>query len=232
MKITSNTKIYAGTNEIKKVYKGSNIIYQKQTGRLPAEYQEVEYVQSSGTEYINTGINSNGLTNFEIDYEIVQAVQWGAIIGADRVNTPGRLYYGILNNYSFTTNYLYAGNKTTTFSNQYGALNLKTKATYTASTKTLTVSNSNGTLNQTLNYTSIESSNMPMYFFAINRQYSVSDITKSKVYYVKITEGDTLKGEFIPCYRKSDNVIGFYDLVSETFKTNAGSGTFIKGNDV
>lgn len=36
----------------------------------------------------------------------------------------------------------------------------------------------------------------------------------------------------IPCYRKADNVIGMYDLVSETFYTSTTSGTFIKGADV
>ena len=37
---------------------------------------------------------------------------------------------------------------------------------------------------------------------------------------------------FIPCYRKSDNVIGLYDLVEGTFYTNSGTGTFTKGSDV
>lgn len=37
---------------------------------------------------------------------------------------------------------------------------------------------------------------------------------------------------FIPCYRKSDNVIGMYDLITKTFYENAGTGTFIKGNDI
>lgn len=38
--------------------------------------------------------------------------------------------------------------------------------------------------------------------------------------------------DFIPCYRKADGEIGFYELVSGTFLTNAGSGTFGKGPDV
>lgn len=38
--------------------------------------------------------------------------------------------------------------------------------------------------------------------------------------------------DLIPCYRKSDVEIGMYDLVSKTFLTNAGTGTFTKGGDV
>lgn len=36
----------------------------------------------------------------------------------------------------------------------------------------------------------------------------------------------------VPCYRKSDGIIGFYEVVSGTFLTNAGSGTFVKGPDI
>ena len=37
---------------------------------------------------------------------------------------------------------------------------------------------------------------------------------------------------FVPCYRKSDNVIGLYDTVEGVFYTNAGTGSFTKGVDV
>ena len=44
-------------------------------------------------------------------------------------------------------------------------------------------------------------------------------------------EGEPLL-ELIPCYRKSDNVIGLYDMVGGTFYINNGTGTFTKGDDV
>lgn len=44
--------------------------------------------------------------------------------------------------------------------------------------------------------------------------------------------GTTKIGEFIPCYRKSDGVIGIYDRINETFYVNAGTGTLTKGSDV
>lgn len=37
---------------------------------------------------------------------------------------------------------------------------------------------------------------------------------------------------YIPCYRKSDDVIGMYDTISQTFHTNAGTGSFVKGADI
>ena len=54
-----------------------------------------------------------------------------------------------------------------------------------------------------------------------------------KIYYFKLidkTTGEMVRN-LIPCYRKSDDVIGLYDTVTGTFYTNDGTGTFGKGND-
>lgn len=42
----------------------------------------------------------------------------------------------------------------------------------------------------------------------------------------------SLVAKYIPCYRLSDNKVGFYDVVNEKFWSSAGSGNFIAGPDV
>ena len=54
----------------------------------------------------------------------------------------------------------------------------------------------------------------------------------AKYYLCQIWENDVLVCDFVPCYRKSDNEPGMYDLVSRTFFTNAGTGEFTVGPDV
>lgn len=62
---------------------------------------------------------------------------------------------------------------------------------------------------------------------------AVNDISyDDKLKYLKVDDGSTVVLDLIPCYRKSDNEIGMYDLVSKTFFTNQGTGTFTKGADV
>lgn len=53
-----------------------------------------------------------------------------------------------------------------------------------------------------------------------------------RVYYLKIYTAGTLREHFIPAERKSDGVLGLYDLVSNEFFTNAGSGSFTSGGRV
>ncbi len=53
-----------------------------------------------------------------------------------------------------------------------------------------------------------------------------------KLYYFKMYDKRALIRNFVPCYRKSDNVVGLYDLVNGVFYVNKGSGAFTKGDDV
>lgn len=57
---------------------------------------------------------------------------------------------------------------------------------------------------------------------------------KGKYYYFKVTDRATgqLVRNMYPCYRKADGVIGMYDTVSKKFFPNAGTGEFTKGADI
>ena len=49
-------------------------------------------------------------------------------------------------------------------------------------------------------------------------------------FYFKIYSGNELIANFIPCYRKIDNKVGFYDSVSGKF--HEGTTAFYKGGDI
>lgn len=73
----------------------------------------------------------------------------------------------------------------------------------------------------------------PLYIFATNRAGSpVKDnqgVYNAKISYFKIYENDTLICDLIPVRRKSDNVIGMYDKVTNEFFMNNGTGSFMAG---
>ena len=53
----------------------------------------------------------------------------------------------------------------------------------------------------------------------------------TKIYSFKIYEGNNIVKDFVPCYRRADNVVGLYDQISKQFYENAGTGVFTKGNN-
>ena len=52
----------------------------------------------------------------------------------------------------------------------------------------------------------------------------------SQMSYAQIFKNGTKVRDFIPCYRKSDNVCGMYDLVTSSFYSSVGSGQFTAGS--
>ena len=214
---------------------GKFICYPKPPHGLPGEYQEVEWIKGSGSQYINTGyVATGGMTcEFDVTYESDYTTynsNGGYIIGSHAPNYPyGRsgawyvkgdkkwqLGYGEQTPmYSMTMVYGIPYN--VKFSTIIGNAWLEvdgTRIITNTSTQTITTT--------------------PVYVFA--HQYDLDHggiCTIAKLHYGKIYDStNTLIREFIPCYRKSDNVIGLYDKVNNVFYTNNGTGTFTKGSDV
>jgi hypothetical protein len=71
----------------------------------------------------------------------------------------------------------------------------------------------------------------PIFIFAANSSGSASNFSKYKLKRFKIWDSETLVRDFVPVKRNSDDVVGLYDVVNDTFYTNAGSGTFIAGKE-
>ena len=69
------------------------------------------------------------------------------------------------------------------------------------------------------------------YLGATNRNGSATLKPKLKIYGCKFYQDGVLIRDFIPCYNKTINKIGLYDLVESKFYTNAGTGEFLKGID-
>lgn len=198
--------------------------------RLPREYQQVKYIESSGTQYINTNyIPKVNNVNLELDIAWVGNTlgAFETFMGFMKSTTENNPRIGL---HKYSSKLMFGANSTTTseiapvknerfiYRGDFtsGAQKLYKNGTQIASNST------------TYNFST---NTCPVYIFA---RYCPNSMNYStiRVYRAKIYEGTTLKMDFIPCYRKSDNVIGLYDLVNGTFYTNAGSGTFIKGNDI
>lgn len=194
----------------------------KKGARLPSAYQEVEYIESTGTQYINTLVIPTSKTSWEIEFEQTKANIW--YFGADTG--------WVTNGFGFN---VYADRGT----DIYPLLYINSSTYYDFETleanQRYVVKYGNGLLRVNSTEYSVPSftgtQTNPIYTNSINRNGTPDSIAqgKGKIYSLKFYEDNTIIRDFVPCYRKSDNEVGLYDLVNGVFYTNQGSGSFIAG---
>ena len=191
--------------------------------KLPSEYQEVEYIQSSGTQYIDTWLTVSG--NVKADYEYTPT--------SSSPSAPVFMDTDWRNNWfgSWNTYIYYWGNTSNNEWYTVGSLAQNVKAH-----DIVAKSWCSRTLNwTTVSYTPSSSYPSPSWtlkLFAGQRAGSIISYNVSKLYSFKRYDSWVLTQDMIPCYRKSDSVIGLYDLVNNQFYTNAWTWTFSKWSDV
>lgn len=200
------------------------VLWKMVASRLPSEYQEVKYVFMPSGAYINSGWVPSEGAKFNIIFKAnansyvfgcgsgprLAAVQNAEAIQA--YNTDNSTW-GIYNLYC-------------------SAGELVELETYsTGSLDSYVICNgekfSNGH-SAGVNF----NTSLKMLIGAWSYNASTTRHGIQKIYYVKASVKGVDAFEMIPCYRKSDGVVGMYDLVSKTFYTNAGTGDFACGPDV
>lgn len=185
---------------------------------LPEAYQQVEYIESSGGQYIDTGVKGNNNTRADISFRTKTVGNSQAVFG----------YY--VGGYNKTLFLYSSGDKH--FQVGYGAFkNLSdrwvdnTKYEISLSNGKIIINGTETTITKASDFTTDEN----LLLFKISG--STGGGMPIQLYNFKIYNGDTLVRNFIPCYKISNNEIGLYDIVNNVFYTNAGTGTFTKGAD-
>lgn len=188
-----------------------------------ATYKRLEYIESTGTQYIDTGVapNSNQVIDVSGIY-ITKSFVFGnrtavyqdesAVVFDQDVPPLFRVYFGG-NQISNTTNVLVAGSP-------YSAHIEKGNSFITQNGSITKLSASFGT--RFMEY--------PMYLFMVNqsgRPYTVNGF-KTKISSFSIREGDKTIIDLIPVL-DSDGTACMYDLVEQKYYYNAGTGDFIAG---
>lgn len=198
---------------------------------LPADYQQVEYVGSNGgcqclrfggikprekadlakweieIDCQLTGWDENAATNMIFSY----SSNGGGWFGYN--NSVGKLALG-------TTSGMYFNDNKTYDRHQFQ---------YYVENDVAYVSREDGaTISRAVTWTSGGFTYLNLFGNNVGTQY----MCKCNVYSFKIYQDGELYASLVPCYRKSDGEIGFYDVARKIFCTNSGTDAFIKGSDV
>ena len=192
------------------------------TARLPAEYQEVEYLESSGTQYIDTTILFNLATA-------------GVTIDCMGLAANNRMW-GVTENIDGTTRRI--SEYFTSFGVAYVSLNVGVSLGHAISNRAVVAISGgeislDGVKKGTYANGDIQFTRSFRLFGEI-QGVGAGTMTfgKSRVYSARLHVSAESVRDFVPARRVSDNVLGMYDLVSKVFFTNAGTGSFTAGPDI
>ena len=214
-------------------FSGSGSIY---SSTLPPGYAVLEYVEATGAQYIDTGVSSrtdnSGSVKVvaDISYEGGDAITYTPLLGASNPNSnvvglwispsSSKNYWTICNNDIWLTGGLVVSGR-----RQSIVATWKTKYQNISTNGVANVLNQANTKANTVSYS--------MYLPARNNGGTANEKGKFKMYSVKIYRPDTtLVRDYVPAKRLSDNAVGFYDKVSNTFFASATETAFVEGPEV
>ena len=196
----------------------------QKTGVLPEEYTQVDYIESSGTQYIDTGVSAEDTNySFNIDFYGYSSQQktYPRIFG---YQYQGGIFLG--------NKFWYGDNTNTNVTDSLGIFNDKRHLIF-ANKDYAIVDNTTFLINTPSTSLTKFNFNKIAIFSSINGNTGLvrsDDFSKIKLYNFKIYYNNNLIRNFIPCYRNSNNEVGLYDIVNNTFYTNQGTGVFTYGS--
>ncbi len=197
---------------------------------LPSEYTRLNYIESTGTQYIDTGYvpNANTVWTFDLmirSYGTAHAIRQG------RHGSGQRL--------SIYNSYIYNGNKVAELAiggYEQRSPSLTESKRYSV---TLDIPNHTGIISDygTWNFTPITWSNSQTLLLFKRNVGTYIDGDGGFVQYSHIVSENGVEVQhFVPAHRNADGVVGMYDLcgticplTGTPFYTNAGTGTFLGG---
>lgn len=192
---------------------------EKESQLLPDGYTQVEYIESSGTQYIDTGFKPNQDTRVVMEAQMLNdpksstAIYFGCRDGKFfelyKAGSGQNLTFLYNSDYSqyFTVNYLA---RRIVEINKNSATVDGTTLTYSAGTFQLTQS---------------------LYLGADNESGTAKAITALRIYSCQIYDNGTLIRDYVPC-TNSEGVAGLYDLANDVFYTDAAGGAFTAGAEI
>lgn len=200
----------------KKVYVGAENFTKRD---LPSGYTQVEYIESSGTQYIDTGFTPNQDTRVVMDVQLTTYTS----------STNQWLFCGRTATKNSAVGFFHYQNL---FGACYGSEQSMSISSMDALTRLLIDSNKNNLVFNEVAYSFSEqtfTSGGNLVLLARNSNGTVDMFASARLYSCKVYDSGNLIRDYVPCIN-SDGTVGLYDMVNGLFYGNAGTGAFTAGN--
>lgn len=183
---------------------------------LPEGYTQLMYLESSGTQYINTGFTPNQDARIQLDCERTAANATDHFFGVRTGNSASSAFAF----YIYNSGWRWAYNNATA-----SGTGPDIGRYFIDANKNVTTINGDTTLTGT--YASFTAAAAAPLFAMLSVPSGFS-YGSFRLYTCRIYNNGLMVRNFIPC-RNASGTIGLYDLVNGQFYTNAGTGTFTAG---
>ena len=197
-------KIYDGEKLVDRIFKGVTKVYEY----LPVGYKECEYISSTGTQWIDTGVSLRNVT-INITFKFNMATSTSQILLNCTPSTVG--WFGLTSTRKIS---LDGKNFGVVYDDKHNFILKYNNGVATATDE-------NGTIKQSTYYTSAIG-NFILFNEWDNRKRFPS---YARLYSVKVYEENNIIRNFIPCLDNND-VPCLYDKVTKTTFYNQGTGNF------
>lgn len=197
------------------------------------KYKEVEYIESNGKQYINTGVYVNPDYTVEVTFIMTQRnATWDTLFGT-RSNQTARFTARWANSATGNLGVHRSKIKTASYESFDDTNAKKTNVTDTWHTIKLAKREYtfDGELRKTFSATTGTTAfPYPVYLFALCNSGSPADYGYFRIKKARIwNDKDELIRDYIPCVNL-DGIGGMYDVVNDTFTKSGSSTKFIVGN--
>lgn len=184
---------------------------------LPSGYTQLEYIESSGTQYINSNFYANQNSRVYMDFEYLSG---DVVFGA--YNTSGTAGFGL----QAASNqwYTYYGS-----SSSYSGVAVTTKTRYQADLNK-NVFYLNGEIARIATPNTFTGQN-PLLIFCLQNAGFPAFYASIKLFSCKIYDNGVLARDYVPC-RNPQFVAGLFDILNGQFYANAGTGSFTEGPEI
>ena len=196
---------------------------------LPTGYTALEYIESTGTQIIDTGVKGLNTGDWEIYVKWMITGQGGndyPYVLSTGYEAETYNVYRIILRRGYTDRYIVNGNSKAGGGSQ-GINNQPMNSIYTATIKNGSVV-FNGTTYETPIQGNSISANRSICMFG-NCIVMPGTRMAGRIYESWAKKDGVFMYNVVPARHDSDGKLGMYDLVSRTFFTNAGTGEFIAG---
>ena len=194
---------------------------------LPSEYERLEYLESTGTQYIDTGVLADDDNGYRLEFMCTQKQTTQFFCGSRNKSGDTRCCIGSTYYVDDNIPIAYFG---------WNTLVIQNSERQNCSTQCVAEVNYLGSRQARFGakvaaLSTLTTQTHPFFLFAGNmRNSSPSTICGwCRIYSFEMTHGQETVLNLLPARRISDGVLGMYDTVGDSFYTNAGSGTFVAG---